>query len=109
MSSLPFLKLPGRQAGAAIWYFGTRQAALDFAAANPARVSLLHFGTMSGTKAGRDYVALNVFTPAALRRELAEIAQADRDRAARQADRQAAIAAGTLKLPAEIIPTELGL
>ena len=109
MSSLPFLKLPGHQAGAAIYYFSTRQLALDFAAANPARVSLLHFGTMSGTKAGRPYFALNVFTPAALRRELAEIAKADRERAERQAERQRKIATGELKLPTEIIPTELGL
>ena len=109
MSSLPFLKLPGRQAGAAIWYFSTRQAALDFAAANPARVSILHFGLMSGTKAGRAYVALNVFTPAALRAEIAEIAKADRERAERQAERQRKLATGELKLPTEIIPNELGL
>lgn len=82
---------------------------MKFAAANPTRVSLSMFGTMSGTKEGRDYVALNVFTPSALRRELADIAKEDRDRAARVAARERDIASGKVVLPSEIIPTELGL
>jgi hypothetical protein len=109
MKPKPFLIVQGNRPGLTIQYFATRNEALAFAEANPARVSILLFGTMSGTKGGRPYVALNVFTPAALRQERAEIAKADRERAARNAERDCKIATGAFVLPTEIIPTELGL
>ena len=109
MTTKPFLIIEGNRPGLTIQYFATRNEALAFAEANPARVSTLLFGTMSGTKDGRQYVALNVFTPAALRRERAEIAKADRERAARNAERSRKIATGAITLPTQIVPTELGL
>lgn len=105
----PYLVLPGHKPGREVQYFATRADALSFAAANPERVSLAMFGTMSGTKEGRPYVALNVFTKAELRKELAAIATEDRARAMRQAERDRKIKDGEIKLPGEIVPTELGL
>ena len=109
MTAKPYMIIPGNRPGLTIQYFTTRAEAMDFAGSNPNRVSLSLFGTMSGTKDGRPYVALNVFTPGALRRERAEIAKDERDRAARAAARAAAIASGKVVLPSTIIPTELGL
>ena len=109
MKPKPFLTVQGNRPGLTIQYFATRNEALAFAEANPSRVSVLLYGTMSGTKGGRPYVALNVFTPAALRLEKAEIAKAERERIARNAERSRKIATGAFVLPTEIIPTELGL
>jgi hypothetical protein len=109
MKPAPFLILDGNRPGLSLFYFASRSEAIAFAEANPSRVSLSLFGPFTGTKEGRPYVALNVFTPAALRRERAEIAKEDRERAARNAARERAIASGKVNLPSEITPTELGL
>ena len=109
MKPKPFLTVQGNRPGLTIQYFATRNEALAFAEANPSRVSVLLYGTMSGTKGGRPYVALNVFPPAALRLERAKIAKSDRERIARNAERSRKIATGAFVLPTEIIPTELGL
>lgn len=105
----PFLKIKGNRAGMEIYYWSSRAAAMAFAAANSDRVCLKEFGTMSGMKNGIQYVALNVFSKAALKRELAEIEKETAARAARAAARAADIAAGRIVLPSEIIPSELGL
>lgn len=106
---LPFLKIKGNRAGLEIYYWASRAAAMSFAAANPDRVSIKEFGIMSGMKNGIQYVALNVFSKAALKRELAEIEKEKVERAARAAARAADIAAGRIFLPSEIIPSELGI
>lgn len=109
MIAKPFLILESDRPGKSVQYFASRAEAVAFAAANPNRVSLNLFGILSGTKDGRPYSGLVVFTPAALRRERAEIAKDERDRAARAAARERALASGKVVLPSEIVPTELGL